>query len=111
MFVQIINNHFQYSKGLLQDCPRDLIPLWHATRLSGEYIEPHWVLGRMYFRSNDTNTDFNNDFFSGPFAPYGNLAAHIVEHFNRYLLFLFSACLAVCLPVFLSIYLSFYLPI
>ena len=38
----------------------------------------------MYLRSNESNGDFNNDFASGPFAPYGNLAAHIVEHFNRY---------------------------
>ena len=58
--------------------------MWHATRLSGRYIEAHWVLGRMYFRFNQSNSDFRNDFDSGPFAPYGNMAGHIIQHFERF---------------------------
>ena len=66
------------------NCPRDLITLWHATRVTNEYIEAHWVLGRMYYRSNQSNSDFRNDFNSGPFAPYGQMAGHIIEHFERF---------------------------
>ena len=58
--------------------------MWHATRVSGTYIEAHWVLGRMYYRHNPSNSDFRNDFGSGPFAPYGNMAGHIIQHFERF---------------------------
>ena len=58
--------------------------MWHATRVSGYYIEALWVLERMYFRQNQSNSDFRHDFESGPFAPYGNMAGHIIQHFERF---------------------------
>jgi len=58
--------------------------MWHATRVSGTYIEAHWVLGRMYYRSNKSNSDFRHDFVCGPFAAYGNMAGHIIQHFERF---------------------------
>ena len=45
----VIKRNLTKIIGPLINCPRELIPLLYATRVIDDYIEAHWVLGRMHY--------------------------------------------------------------